>query len=334
MFDVIPEGQRDLVRDVLGQTFGGSRVEALVSVTGGASGATTWKVESGGRSYLMRIEGKRSPLRNPHQYACMQIASNAGIAPALRYVDAERGIAVMDFVPQQPLDNFPGGAPAAARAVGSLIAKLQATPTFPQLGDYLSLLDRMVAYISGSGLFAAGVFDGHVAAYRRVRDGYRSDATTVSSHNDPNPRNLLFDGERLWLIDWETAYRNDPLVDIAITVDQLATTPELETLLLEAWLGRGPDRLLKARLTLMRVLTRFYYAGLLFAGIAAMPRSGPLESLAAPAPADFQAAVRDGRLVAGAPETALTLGKVMLAQFLAGCEAPGFAEALAISEAG
>jgi hypothetical protein len=334
MLNKIPADQRQLAEAALREAFGRSPITALEAVTGGVSGAATWRVEIGERSYLMRIEGKRSPLRNPHQYSCMQIASDAGIAPALHYVDTERGVAIMAYVRQQPLGEFPGGASGLAQGVGMLIARLQATPVFPQLADFLALLDRMVAYLSGSGVFAAGVLDGHLAAYRRVRGAYRADGAAVSSHNDPNPRNLLFDGERLWLIDWETAYRNDPLVDVAITADQLAATPELEALLLQSWLGHPPDGLLRARLTLMRVLTRFYYAGLLFAGIAAMPRTESLTSLAAPTPAEFQAAIAQGRLVPGTPETTLTFAKVMLGQFLAGCDAPGFAEALAVCENG
>ena len=37
----------------------------------------------------------------------------------------------------------------------------------------------------------------------------------VSSHNDVLPRNVLFDGKRLWLIDWENGNRNEPLADLA-----------------------------------------------------------------------------------------------------------------------
>jgi aminoglycoside phosphotransferase (APT) family kinase protein len=62
----------------------------------------------------------------------------------------------------------------------------------------------------------------------------------VSSHNDPNPRNLLFDGIRLWLVDWELASRNDHLFDLAIATTEIADTPDLETALLTAAFGRAP----------------------------------------------------------------------------------------------
>jgi len=52
----------------------------MTPVTGGASGALTFRVERGGRRYLLRMEGQASPLRNPHQYLSMHIAAEAGIA--------------------------------------------------------------------------------------------------------------------------------------------------------------------------------------------------------------------------------------------------------------
>jgi aminoglycoside phosphotransferase (APT) family kinase protein len=37
----------------------------------------------------------------------------------------------------------------------------------------------------------------------------------VLSHGDVNPTNLVFDGERLLLVDWEIAGANDPYYDLA-----------------------------------------------------------------------------------------------------------------------
>jgi thiamine kinase-like enzyme len=35
------------------------------------------------------------------------------------------------------------------------------------------------------------------------------------SHNDVNPTNLVYDGENLLLLDWDTAGSNDPFYDLA-----------------------------------------------------------------------------------------------------------------------
>jgi hypothetical protein len=46
---------------------------------------------------------------NPHQYVSMRIATEAGIAPAIHYIDEAARILVIDFVEQQPLKTYPGG---------------------------------------------------------------------------------------------------------------------------------------------------------------------------------------------------------------------------------
>jgi thiamine kinase-like enzyme len=324
----MPAERRDVARTALAAA--GIRYATIAPVTGGASGALIYRVEENGRRYLLRMEGaRRSPLRNPHQYACMRIASDAGIAPSLHHVDAEAGVALMDFVSVRPFEEFPGGRIALARAAGELVARLQAAPAFPQFVEYFDALERLLRYLRSANLFAPGLLDPHLDGFSRIRAALPPSAVQVSAHNDPNPRNMLFDGRRLWLVDWETAYRNDPLVDIAILLDQLETTPETEDALLAAWCGRQPDAGLRARLLLVRAATRLYYAGLVLASFAAVPRERPDSDISAPTPGEFRRAVEEGRLAPASRETLYTLGKMQLAGFLAALAAPGFAEALA-----
>ena len=335
LLESVPAERRETARAALAAALGSAAIDALQPVAGGASGALTYRVEAGGKPHLLRIEARRSPLRNPHQYDCMRIASDAGIAPALRYVDSEAGVAVMDFLLQRPLAEYPGGPSALAKDLGRLAARLQQTPSFPRLWDFPRVVERIFGFVRGSRLFADGLLDPHAEAFERVRSAYRWDGSSlVSSHNDPNPQNIIFDGERLWLVDWETAYRNDPLTDVAILLDNFAPTPELERALVEAWLGTEPDRALRARLALMRQLTRLYYAGLLLSFAAQQPREAPETNLGAPTPDELRAAVGRGELAPGSRATMFTLGKMCLAGFLSGVTAPGFDEALALARDG
>jgi aminoglycoside phosphotransferase (APT) family kinase protein len=327
----IPTECRDAAQSALTAAFGSAPITGLRPVVGGASGALIYRVDINGDAYLLRIEKRRSAFRNPHQYVCMQTASDAGIAPHVRHVDPEQGVAIMDFIRQRPLTEYPGGLASLSRGAGALIARLQRTPLFPELADYLSLLDRMLGFIRRSGMFAAGLLDSHAAGFERLRNAYPWDASAlVSSHNDPNPRNILFDGERLWLVDWELACRNDPLADVAILAENFGSSPESEDALLHAWLGRAPDGALRARLLVMRQFTRLYYAGLILSTMAATPRDAPDHDLTAPSPDEFRAAFAAGRLKIGAPETLYTLGKMCLAGFLSGLANPELERALVV----
>jgi thiamine kinase-like enzyme len=58
-------------------------------------------------------------------------------------------------------------------------------------------------------------------------------------HNDLLAANLIDDGSRLWLIDWDYAGFNSPLFDLANLASNNQLSGELEQLLLEAYFERG-----------------------------------------------------------------------------------------------
>lgn len=263
-------------------------------------------------------------MRNPHQYLSMRIAAEMGIAPQLHYLDANNRVAMMDFIEDRPLEAYPDGSSGLARAIGGMLKQQQSAPLFPYFVDYPEVVNRLWTHVCKTGLFVDGLLDEASRRLVEIRATYGLRAEHfVSSHNDVLPRNVLFDGERLWLIDWETAYRNDPLVDVATALDNFAQCPELEEMLLLAWLGYEPDRPLRDRLAQVRALTRLHYAGVLFSASALAPREKPDDNLSAPSSAQFERAVREGRLVAGTAETTHVLGKMFLSSFVTGSMPPG-----------
>jgi aminoglycoside phosphotransferase (APT) family kinase protein len=326
----IASAQGDVAREALKVAFGASPIEDISSVVGGITTALTLRVQVGGRGYLLRAEGEPSPLRNPHQYESMRIAAEAGIAPKIRHMNEAARVVVKDFIEQRPLYDYPGGFRGLAIALGELLRHLQATPVFPHFVDYPDIVGRLFAHVRRTGLFAAGLLDVHVKHLERIRQSYNSGLERlVSSHNDVHPGNLLFDGQRLWLIDWESAYRNDPMVDLATLIDSFAFSPELEAILVKTWLGRAPDEAFYRRLATVRALTRLYYAGVFLSGSAASrSRIAPDTDLSVPTLKAFKQSVRDGALKASPCETIHTLGKMYLASFLSGDSVPGFGAAI------
>jgi hypothetical protein len=111
---------------------------------------------------------------------------------------------------------------------------------------------------------------------------------------------------------------------VAIVLDNLARSPELEDILLKAWLGRSPDEVIHVRLAVTRALTQLYYAGVVLSASATATWIAGDTDLSAPTPTELQQAVRAGRLKPGAPQTKHLLGKMLLASFMSGVATPGF----------
>jgi hypothetical protein len=172
----------------------------------------------------------------------------------------------------------------------------------------------MLNLVRDGGLFAPGVLDRHVAGLARIRAEYPRAAAQVSAHNDINPRNVLFDGVRLWLVDWELAFRSDSLADVANIANNFSDVPDVDTLVLEGWLGRSPDDDTRRRLALMRELQRLFAGTLLLSEF--IGRRDPEAELTALTPDQIRAAINRGEL-RGTRELLFVLGKMHLAGFAA-----------------
>lgn len=211
-----------------------------------------------------------------------------------------------------------------------MLRRLQATPVFPFFVDYPMTVGRLFGHVGRTGLLAVGLPDRHFERLEHLAAAYAAEPPTpVSSHNDPVAGNILFDGRRLWLIDWESAYCNDRFVDVAIALDNLAASGELEEALLLSWLGCAPDQKIRERLALVRALIRLYCAGVFLSASATRPRAVPEDDLSGPTLAQSDSAIRSGQLMRGTAETTRVMGKMYLNGFLAGAAVLEHPEGLA-----
>jgi hypothetical protein len=301
----------------------------VAAVTGGASGALTYRVEDGDRSLLLRIETARDLFRDPARtYPCLVAASDAGIAPKVHHADASAGVAIMDLITTRPLDEHPGGAVGIIRELGTIAARLQTTPCFPPLlGSYAELLSGMLTFVAASDVFAPGVLQPVVDRFEALRAAYPWEAfAQVSAHNDLNERNLLFDGERLWVVDWELAFRADPLADVATVANNLAPAADLVDELLLAWSGSEPDIGLRHRLTLMRQCDRVFYGCLILSQFGGQGHRR--QDLSALTPDELRAEVESGRLPLASADLMHALGMMNLAAFVTAFETAEVEEAM------
>ena len=90
---LVPAEYRQTVATALATAFGPESLPSLSPLRGGASGALLYQADIVNRHYVVRVETRLgSPFRIPHQYVCMQRASDAGIAPPLRFLDADGNV--------------------------------------------------------------------------------------------------------------------------------------------------------------------------------------------------------------------------------------------------
>ena len=79
---MIPESKQATVRRALHETFGMNEYEELRLLSGGLSSALAFKIVVRKNPYLLKILRTEIISDPAHEFACMQTAAEADIAPA------------------------------------------------------------------------------------------------------------------------------------------------------------------------------------------------------------------------------------------------------------
>ena len=309
--------------------FGVAEPDSIVALGGGLSGAGVFRIRVGGIAYLLRLDQARDGFRDPQRaYACMRIAAAGLLAPRVRYADAEDGVAIMDFIEERPLSlEYCGTPDQLVVEAAQTVRALHAGPPFPPLVDYLDGIDALVAQFQARGLVAPAAMAELLDRYRELRARYRTDpADLVASHNDLNPRNILYDGSRLWLVDWESAFLADRYVDLACIANLFARTPAQEDLLLATYFGAA-DATRRARLQVMRQVNHLFYGLVMANAVGDQPQARDLSGRSLE---DLHEALTLGEPVLDTEAGRFGYVRARLAAAIEGMRTPQFAEALAL----
>jgi len=321
MIPLVPDHRQSAVARALLAAFGQPTPDQIVPLTGGLSGAQVFRITVDAVDHVLRLD---SPQDNmvpaPVWYETMQIAARHGLAPGVRHADASDRVMILDFIPPRSLaTEFTGSRQDLMGLFGSRLSRLHQTPGFPFLVDYLdgvqSLLDGLVA----TGLFQPSVLEPVLDLYRDLVPVYRQDAPPlVASHNDLNPRNILFDGHQIWFVDWEAAFMADPYVDLAAVANVYAHSAEDREALLGAYFGRPAKGAETARLALMQLINHIFYGAVMAAGVAGGHSGPPLGTLSEMSLASIHQGMGDGSFDLDAPGGQLTYARARLAAALEG----------------
>lgn len=334
MSSLIPEDKQAAVAAGLKAAFG---VEAFdsepVRVAGGLSGAQLLRIRVGGIAYALKIEGPPGPFGEVAQaYACMGQAAALVLAPRVWHADAEAGVAILDLVPQRPYGEHPGGREGLLVELAQTVRALHQAPPFPRSFDVLDGLDAFVPPGALAAHVPAAQMAELLAAHGRLRAAYRTlDADRVSSHLDLNPGNIIFDGRRLWLIDWYSAFVADRYADLAAVANWMAVDEADVARLAGAYFGAPMDADQAARLFLMRQANHLFLGAMFLLTAAGQPSSAgaPADLLGETPLAELRARLAAGAFDMGSAENRIAYGRARLAEALTGMRGETFRDALA-----
>ena len=232
-------------------------VEDRISKLSCFSGSVSVEPLSGGltnRNFLVRHGGECFVVRvgddNPvhlivrwHELAAAKAAHRAGIGPEI--IHTEAGLLVMRHIAGAALNPNDVADHARLPTIIALIkachydvrdlfdGPLMAFWPFHVVRHYARLIRE------AKGKWASDV-DPLLALGVRLENGI-GPVSLVFCHNDLLAANIIDDGTRLWLIDYDYAGLNSPLFDLANLASNNGFDEATEIRLLELYLGHAPD---------------------------------------------------------------------------------------------
>jgi thiamine kinase-like enzyme len=198
-------------------------------------------------------------------------AAAAGVAPEVvgRVVDGpgRTGVLVVRWLPARTWTAADLGDEANLRRLAAACRRLHAGPRFARDFDMFSVQRRYLAIVRKRGFRLPARYEEFLPAAEAI---HRALATrpvpAVPCNNDLLPANVLDDGERLWIIDYEYAGNGDPWFELGNAWSEASLPAELLEPLVTAYLGR-PSRALVARARLLGLMSK--YGWTLWASISA-----------------------------------------------------------------
>ena len=313
----IPAAHQHLIEAAIRAANLGDVWTVKAGLGGGLSTSVLYPLVVEGRHYVARITDPDDPHNNlAHEYAVMHAVNQLGIAPHLYYADASAGIAISDFVAGQPLFPWQEDRPPLPHLLADAVRTLHDSPALPKshsifekaqtIFGWLPEPFRQQSLVAEAGTrmneFATLIHD---PAYLRP------------GHGDLNPGNLLFDGARLWLIDWAAAGQENYYFDLACCTNFFFhASAAAEMAFLQRYFTRRPTAEEMAIYHRMRIFCAIYY-GLMFlymSSATGTPLLPATEIDQLPTHAAFMQLVGRGQVRLDQPQEQQRLGFIYLQQ--------------------
>jgi hypothetical protein len=336
---MIPSEKSAAVARGLCEAFGVTEFEDISVLSKGRTSSLVFRIVVGGSPYLLKIMHPYGLDILTRLFACMKAAAEAGLAPHVWYSSIEDRIFITDFVKEVPFPLEDALIPLA-----SALRTLHALPPFPAVANHLNTscmflmnkgpaLDGFLQSFQAANLLPQDQSEELLARYAQVVAVYPyHDPDMVSSHNDLfKPDNIMFDGKRVWLVDWDTAFLNDRYADLAVVANLVAANDAQERVYLREYFGQEPDEYQLARFFLMQQVAHMFYAmGFLLIGSSGHPLNQRED---VPASRDFHRRLWAGEVNLEDNDSKVLYGRVHLEQLLRDTRQARFSEALKVVSA-
>ena len=257
-----------ILRDLPGPDLSGARVSPL---SGGITNEN-YLVEAGAGRFVLRVGnkgGERLGIDRARERRCARIAAASGIGAELVACSGKYGAALSRFIEGRPLALAAAGRPETLRRVARSIRALHGGPKFLGRFSPFQTVRNYRALARRSGVALPEEAERAVAQMGRLERSLGPCRDLKPCHNDLLAGNLIDDGKKVWIIDWEYAAMGDPFFDLGnYAANQRLESGAVRFLLKECLGAAGRDAVERLELQRLASDLREAFWGFAQAGIS------------------------------------------------------------------
>jgi len=249
--------EEELLHSVLARVTELSGRELMIEPLEGGLTNRNYRVRADGEAYVVRVPGADADLLGidrDREAACARAAAAAGVGPEVVAYLREPTMLVTRFAPGELLTAKSIRNSKTLQRAAQALRRCHDYPAPAEAADFspFAAARRYHALAQQRHAPASADLEHALESLARIERDGRAAEPPCLCHNDLLPANLIDDGQRVWIIDWEFASRGDRFFDLGNLAANGAFDEEQELELLVAYFGEARPQQLR-RLRLMRL---------------------------------------------------------------------------------
>ena len=221
-------------------------------LTGGLTN-TNYRVTGGDDDVVIRVSSPDSSLlaidRDNEEHNA-RAAAETGVAPAVHERLLDPIALVVDYVPSRTMSAAELRRGDHLGRIATTLRVLHAGRPFRDRFDMFEICDRYLRIATDRELRLPDGYVGHRATIGRIAAAMTTEPEPlVPCNNDLLAENLLDDGERIWVIDFEYSGNNEASFELGnLASESQLSGDQLDELVAAYWGERRPDKSARAEL--------------------------------------------------------------------------------------
>jgi thiamine kinase-like enzyme len=250
-----------ILKNALFRAFNTNHLSALRIYQNGSSASHQFLYLFEGKMYWLKLIRKVTLLNDPErQFLCAQLAAERGLSPTVILSDAFDRIIITEFIEPNALTNELRKSRDFLSELAQLTRAIHSLAHFPRFTEIYDIIEGLAQSLHKQHAILPPFVLHYFSYLQPMRCALSNHTEVTACHNDLNPRNITYDGERLWINDWESGCLADPFFDLATAINYFVHGHTKEEQFLREYFNREMDELERAKLFLMKQLSFAYYA--------------------------------------------------------------------------